>query len=96
MEAIGDIRGAACKNSATRWTAPIRSLGFTKGSYHLQKVDERHEEGPDWLPGVWGSKTPITIVTCGFARAGRQSDRCESPSLKARVRLRVHLVRSAA
>ena len=46
MEAIADVRGAACKNSATRWTAPIRSLGFTKGSYHLQKVDERHEEGP--------------------------------------------------
>jgi hypothetical protein len=24
---------------------------------------------------LWGSKTPITFVTCGFGRAGRQSDR---------------------
>jgi hypothetical protein len=52
MEAIADVRGAAFKNSATRWTAPIRSLGFTKGAYHLQKVDERHEEGPG-LPSNW-------------------------------------------
>ena len=31
---------------------------------------------------LWGSKTPITLVTCGFARSGRRSDRRESPSLK--------------
>jgi len=35
---------------------------------------------------LWGSKTAITLVTCGFGRAGRQSDRCESPCLKARTR----------
>ena len=32
------------------------------------------------LKALWGSKTPITLVTCGFGRAGRQSDRCESPA----------------
>jgi len=27
--------------------------------------------------GVWGSKTPITLVTCGFGQISGQSDRCE-------------------
>jgi hypothetical protein len=35
---------------------------------------------------VGGSKTPITLVISGFGRAGRRSDRGESPCLKARVR----------
>jgi hypothetical protein len=33
-----------------------------------------------------GQETPITLVTCGFGRAGRRSDRCESSCLKARVK----------
>ena len=37
------------------------------------------------LEGV-GSRIPITLVTCGLGGAGRQSDRGQSPCLKARVR----------
>jgi hypothetical protein len=38
--------------------------------------------GVQLAPNLQGSKTPIRLVTCGFARSGRRSDRRESPSLK--------------
>jgi hypothetical protein len=31
---------------------------------------------------LWGSKTPITLATCGFGQAGRQSEQRESLGLK--------------
>ncbi len=31
---------------------------------------------------LWGSRTPITLATCGFGQAGRRSDRRESLGLK--------------
>src|SRR6266511_3282976 len=37
---------------------------------------------------LWGSKTPIALLTSGFGGASRRSDWCESPFLKARVRLK--------
>ena len=38
---------------------------------HLMKGDARRGLARDQIHGfcVWGSKTPITLVTCGFARS---------------------------
>ncbi len=42
-------------------------------------ADDRETSPLDW---VWGSITPITLATCGFGQAGRQSERRESLGLK--------------
>jgi len=56
-----------------KWTYPRRGPG--RPALDPAIVD---------LITLWGSETPITLVTSGLGQAARRSDRCESPSSKPR------------
>jgi hypothetical protein len=79
--ATGSIRAGAPATTECRWDLPcdlVRTDAFETGSGPIRLVCEGESS-------LWGSRTPITLVTCGFGRAGRQSERVESPRMKARV-----------
>ncbi|HEV8682088.1 MAG TPA: helix-turn-helix transcriptional regulator [Actinomycetota bacterium] len=59
-----------------RETEVLRLLAT--GGLTNRELGKRLGIAPATVGTLWGSKTPITLVTCGFGRAGRQSDRCES------------------
>jgi len=66
----GTVTGFLGPNGAGKTTTLRLLLGLAEPTAGVALVFGR----------LWGSKTPITLVTSGFGRAGRRSDRCDGLS----------------